>query len=74
MKIPFDLIHLGGETTVTGSCHLIQLPGISIMVDCGPPTGQENLFSLSNMPVKPSDINYLFITHAHIENYKIIRL
>jgi len=68
MKTPFDLIHLGGETTVTGSCHLIMLSGISIMLDCGLPTGHDKGMSLSNMPVKPSDIDYLFITHAHIDH------
>lgn len=68
MKIPFDLIHIGGETTVTGSCHLILFSGISIMVDCGLPTGHEKSISLSSMPVKPSDIDYLFITHAHIDH------
>ncbi|MFA6012023.1 MAG: MBL fold metallo-hydrolase [Desulfobacteraceae bacterium] len=68
MKYPFDLIHLGGEKTVTGSCHLILLSGISIMVDCGLPINHEKGISLSNMPVKPSDIDYLFITHAHIDH------
>jgi len=53
MKTPFDLIHLGRETTVTGSCHLIMLSGISIMVDCGLPTGYEKGMALSSMPVKP---------------------
>lgn len=68
MKTPFDLIHIGGEKTVTGSCHLILFSGINIMVDCGLPTGHEKGMPLSNMPVKPSDIDYLFITHAHIDH------
>ena len=34
MKKP-GIIHLGGENTVTGSCHLVQASGINIMVDCG---------------------------------------
>ncbi len=68
MKTPFDLIHLGGETTVTGSCHLIMLSGINIMVDCGLPTGHDNVDSLANMPIKASQIDYLFITHSHIDH------
>lgn len=68
MKTPFDLIHLGGEKTVTGSCHLILFSGVSIMVDCGLPTGHDKGMSLSSMPVKPSAIDYLFITHAHIDH------
>ena len=57
MHPPFDLIHLGGETTVTGSCHLIRLSG-----------GGDHVVSLDDMPVKPRDIDYLFITHAHIDH------
>ena len=68
MKYPFDLIHLGGEKTVTGSCHLVLFSGIGIMVDCGLPTGHENTALLSGMPVNAADIDYLFITHAHIDH------
>jgi Cft2 family RNA processing exonuclease len=28
------MIHLGGERTVTGSCHLMQVRGLNILVDC----------------------------------------
>jgi len=65
---PFDLIHLGGETTVTGSCHLILFSDLSIMVDCGLPTGSEQAAVLSDMPVKAAELDYLFITHAHIDH------
>ncbi len=69
MPFPFDLHHLGGETTVTGSCHLITLPNkISIMVDCGLPANHDKASALSEMPVKASEIDYLFITHAHIDH------
>ncbi len=30
-----ELIHLGGEKTVTGSCHLLRVNGVNILVDCG---------------------------------------
>jgi len=39
----FKLIHLGGEHTVTGSCHLLQANGIHIMVDCGLAQGNDVL-------------------------------
>ena len=66
---PFKLTHIGAENSVTGSCHLIQLHnGINIMVDCGLSMGNDNVTSLSDMPVKVSDIDYLFITHAHIDH------
>ena len=28
-----ELIHLGGERTVTGSCHLLRVNGVNILVD-----------------------------------------
>ena len=69
MNYPFDLTHIGAENCVTGSCHLMELPGsINIMVDCGLTMGGDTALSLSQMPVKPSELDYLFITHAHIDH------
>jgi len=36
-----QLIHLGGERTVTGSCHLLQARGVNILVDCGACQGSD---------------------------------
>jgi metallo-beta-lactamase family protein len=68
MNPPFEIIHLGGEETVTGSCHLILFSGVSIMVDCGLASNVDHSAPLSKIPVKASDIKYLFITHAHIDH------
>ncbi|MDL1983134.1 MAG: MBL fold metallo-hydrolase [Deltaproteobacteria bacterium] len=69
MNYPFNLTHVGAENCVTGSCHLMELPGsINIMVDCGLTMGGDTALSLSQMPVKPSELDYLFITHAHIDH------
>lgn len=69
MITPFDLIHLGGETTVTGSSHLLILQNnLTIMVDCGSAMGHDKAVSFGDIPVKASDIDYLFITHAHIDH------
>lgn len=69
MNYPFELTHIGAENTVTGSCHLMQLHnGINIMVDCGLSMGRDESISFSDIPVKVSDIDYLFITHAHIDH------
>jgi len=64
----FKLIHLGGEKTVTGSCHLLQANGIHIMVDCGLAQGNDVLLPMKSWPVSPSEIDYLFLTHAHIDH------
>jgi len=35
-----NLSHLGGENTVTGSCHLLRANGVTILVDCGLAQGE----------------------------------
>ena len=68
MKEKPKIIHLGGENTVTGSCHLLQANGIHIMVDCGLAQGNDVLLPMKSWPVSPSEIDYLFLTHAHIDH------
>ncbi len=63
-----EIIHLGGENTVTGSCHLLRANGIRIMVDCGLAQGNDVLLPMKLWPVLPSEIDYLFLTHAHIDH------
>lgn len=67
--MPKPLItHLGGEHSVTGSCHLLQANGISIMVDCGLAQGNDKALPLSDWQIQPADLDYLFLTHAHIDH------
>ncbi len=66
--IGIDIIHLGGENTVTGSCHLLQANGLNIMVDCGLAQGNDSILPMEAWPVTPSEVNYLFLTHAHIDH------
>jgi len=63
-----NIIHLGGEHTVTGSCHLLQANGLNILVDCGLAQGGDELIPFSDWPIRPSDVDYLFLTHAHIDH------
>ena len=63
-----NIIHLGGEHTVTGSCHLLQANGLNILVDCGLAQGGDELIRSSDSPIRPSDVDYLFLTHAHIDH------
>ena len=63
-----NIIHLGGENTVTGSCHLLQADGLNIMVDCGLAQGNDSVLTMELWPVKPSRVDYLFLTHAHIDH------
>ena len=62
------LFHLGGENCVTGSCHLLRVAGLNIFVDCGLAQGRDPLSDMSEWPVSPDEIDYLFLTHAHIDH------
>ena len=65
--------HLGAKNCVTGSCHLVQTrpgsaDGINILVDCGKAYGHDPELPFDQFPVQPDRINYLFLTHAHIDH------
>jgi len=62
------LTHRGGEHTVTGSCHLLQSNGLNILVDCGMAQGHDAVAPMQSWPVSPKDIDFLFLTHAHIDH------
>ena len=71
--MPIKITHLGAKKCVTGSCHLIETnPGaegtISILVDCGTTYGADPQLPFADFPVPPAAIDYLFLTHAHIDH------
>lgn len=63
MKLTF----LGAAHEVTGSHHLLQACNKNIYVDYGMKQGSSK-FETAESPVKPSDIDYVFLTHAHIDH------
>ncbi|MDP3411689.1 MAG: MBL fold metallo-hydrolase, partial [Polaromonas sp.] len=66
MKLQF----LGATDTVTGSKYLIQHDKARVLVDCGLFQGYK-LLRLRNWappPVKPSSIDAVILTHAHIDH------
>ena len=63
-----NIIHLGGEKTVTGSCHLLQVNGLNLLVDCGLAQGNDSISSMDSWPVDPGTIDFLFLTHAHMDH------
>ena len=69
MKITF----IGAAHEVTGSCTLIEIGGKYIMVDCGMEQGQ-NVFENEPIPVSPSLIDCVFLTHAHIDHSGLLPL
>ena len=62
------IIHIGAEKCVTGSCHLLQVKGLNIMVDCGLSQGQDAGAPMDSWPVRPDQLDFLFLTHAHIDH------
>ncbi len=69
MKLTF----LGACHEVTGSCTLIEINGKYGLVDYGMEQGR-NLYENEDLPVKPGDIDFLLLTHAHIDHSGMIPL
>ena len=60
------LTFVGAAHEVTGSCHLLQAAGKNILVDCGMEQGID-LYENPEMPVPADQIDYVLVTHAHID-------
>ncbi|MBQ6314695.1 MAG: MBL fold metallo-hydrolase [Mogibacterium sp.] len=63
MKVTF----IGATHEVTGSCSLLEVNGKNIIVDCGMEQGAD-IFENIEIPVAPSDIDAIVLTHAHIDH------
>ena len=61
------LFFIGADHEVTGSCHMIEACGKHILVDCGMEQGPD-LYENQEIPVQASDIDYILLTHAHIDH------
>jgi metallo-beta-lactamase family protein len=69
MKIKF----LGATHQVTGSSYFLDVGGLKILVDCG--LFQERDYSNRNwkeFPVPPNQIQYLLLTHVHIDHSGLV--
>lgn len=65
-----SLTFLGATQTVTGSKYLLEAGGERLMIDCGLFQGQKEL-RLRNwnpLPVDPSSIQWVVLTHAHLDH------
>jgi metallo-beta-lactamase family protein len=64
------LTFYGGTGMVTGANFLLETSGCKILVDCGLVQGgstAENL-NRSEFPYNPKEIDYLLVTHAHLDH------
>ena len=66
MKLTF----YGAAQTTTGSMHLVEANGKRILLDCGLYQGhrKEAFEKNRNIPVDPKTIDYVILSHAHIDH------
>ena len=62
-----ELMFIGADHEVTGSCHYLQVGGKRMIVDYGMEQGAD-LFENEELPVNPASLDYVFLTHAHIDH------
>lgn len=72
MRIQF----LGAVQTVTGSKYLIQTNQTNLLIDCGLFQGYKELRlrNWANLPINPKKLDYVLLTHAHIDHSGYIPL
>lgn len=69
MKITF----LGANHEVTGSCTMIESNGLYGLVDCGMEQGKD-IFENQEIPINPSNLDFVLLTHAHVDHSGLIPL
>lgn len=67
------LTFLGADHEVTGSCHMLEACKKVILVDCGMEQGPD-IYDNQEIPVNPADIDYVLLTHAHIDHSGLLPL
>ena len=72
MKVQF----LGAAKTVTGSCYMIEACGKRFCVDCGMHQGNKAIEQRNRdvKPYQPENIDFVLITHAHIDHSGLLPL
>ncbi|MFH1572194.1 MAG: MBL fold metallo-hydrolase, partial [Gemmatimonadota bacterium] len=64
---------LGANHQVTGSRYLLEAGGLKLLVDCG--LFQERKYAERNWeksPVPPGDIDFLLLTHSHVDHVGLV--
>ncbi len=63
-----DIRFLGAVRGVTGSSHLIEFNNKKILLDCGMYQGKDEDLNSDEFEVNPADIDYLLLSHSHIDH------
>ena len=69
MKLTF----LGATHEVTGSCTMVECCGTVGLVDCGMEQGKD-CFENQSLPVSPAGLDFVLLTHAHIDHSGLLPL
>jgi metallo-beta-lactamase family protein len=68
-----ELTFIGAAHEVTGSCHCLQACGKTILVDYGMEQGVD-VFENAELPVEPAFVDYVLLTHAHVDHSGMLPL
>ena len=68
-----ELTFLGAAREVTGSCYLLRVGEKNVLIDCGMEQGPD-IYENQTLPVNPSSIDAILITHAHIDHSGLLPL
>lgn len=68
-----QLTFIGAAHEVTGSCHFVEVGAKKFLVDCGMHQGAD-IYVNQELPVNAADIDYVLITHAHIDHSGLLPL
>lgn len=59
----------GAAKTVTGSCHILHINGKTVLLDCGLYQGRgEKDFENEEFDFNPKEVDYVILSHAHIDH------
>jgi metallo-beta-lactamase family protein len=60
----------GAVDCVTGSCHLLTTESAKVLLDCGQFQGNKHLEARNEeeFPFNPADIDYMILSHAHVDH------
>lgn len=76
MPVNASLTFIGAAQQVTGSCYLVKLDQQQLLLDCGMVQGADQVreWHKFRFPFKPSEIDAVILSHAHIDHSGLLPL